>query len=262
MKNKLESIKEFIEVLDILRVQCPWDRKQTIQTLRNMTIEECFELCDAIDKQDAQNLKEELGDLFLHILFYAKIAEEEGLFDIADVANAEVEKLKFRHPHIFSDVKADTAEEVLNNWEKLKKIEKGESRKTVLSGVPVSLPAISRAEKIQKKVAKVGFDWEKREDVWEKVNEELLEVREAVGENNPQAIEEEFGDLLFSVVNACRLYGVSPETALAKCNDKFIRRFELMESKSLQNGLEIEKMSLSEMDKLWVEAKNELKNKK
>lgn len=261
MSNKIDELAALIDILDTLRRECPWDRKQTNESLRNLTIEECYELCDAIDNEDNDNIKEELGDVLLHILFYAKIAEEKNIFDIGDVARHEVEKLKFRHPHIFSDTVVDSVDDVLNNWEKLKEIEKAGTREGILSGIPKSLPAISKAEKIQTKMVKVGFDWEQREDVWGKVSEELAEVREAVNSKEQKDIEEEFGDLLFSVINACRLYGVSPETALEKCNKKVIARFNLAEQLAKEAGSNMSELNLEQMDEFWDSAKGIIKNK-
>ncbi len=255
METKLQKLSELLEVLDKLRENCPWDRKQTNETLRNLTIEECFELCDAIDNKDSENIREELGDLLLHILFYSKIAEQKGEFNIGDVAQYQAQKLKFRHPHIYSDVEVSSVDDVISNWDKLKKIEKGESRKALLSGVPVSLPSLLKAEKIQSKVAKVGFDWEEPVDVFAKVQEELNEVLEAVQNSDRNAIKEELGDLLFAVVNACRLYDISAESALEGCNRKFTHRFNTMEQLAQDNQTPLESLTIQQMEVLWQEAK-------
>lgn len=252
--QKLEAIGNFLDVLDILRVKCPWDAKQTNESLRPNTIEEVFELCDALINDDTPNVKKELGDVLLHIAFYSKIAEEKNQFDIADVADALVDKLKFRHPHIFGDVKADSAEEVAQNWEQIKLKEKN-GNKTVLSGVPASLPALIKANRIQEKARNVGFDWETREQVWSKVKEEISEVETEIETLNQEALENEFGDLLFSVVNAARLYGVNPENALEKTNKKFIHRFNYVEQKAKELGISLNDMSLEQMDRFWEEAK-------
>lgn len=257
-KEKTAAIGRLIEILDRLRTECPWDRKQTNETLRNMTLEECYELADAIDNHDNDNIKEELGDVLLHVLFYAKIAEEQGLYTIEDVAEGECEKLIFRHPHIFSDTKVTGAEDVVKNWEQLKKLEK--NRQYTLSGVPGALPAIMKAEKIQKKAAKTGFDWQDRNDVWEKVTEEMAEVRAAIDNESQQRIEEEFGDLLFSVINAARLYKVDPESALEKCNRKFIARFTEMERQAETEQKTLEGMTLDELETRWQQAKTVCKN--
>ena len=262
MTDKLQKIADLLDVMDTLREKCPWDRKQTNESLRNNTIEECFELCDAIDNQDDENLKEELGDVFLHILFYSKIAEEKGKFDIGDVAKEQVDKLKYRHPHIYSDTTVESVDDVLTNWEKLKKEEKKESRNTILSGVPNSIPAILKAEKIQKKVARAGFDWEKPEDIWSKVEEEIIETKEAIEIKSQEDVEEEFGDLLFAVVNACRLYGVSAETALEKSNKKFTKRFNLLEELATTRGVDIESAGIDRLEELWQDVKIQLKNTK
>lgn len=253
--DTVDKISELIAVLDTLREQCPWDKKQTNDSLRNLTLEECYELCDAIDNSDDENIKEELGDLLLHILFYAKIAEEKQLFNIGDVAASEIDKLKFRHPHIFSDAIVNSVDDVVDNWERLKKIEKGAKRDGILDGIPNSLSSILKADKIQGKVAKIGFDWQKREQVWDKVSEELGEVKEAINTGIQSDIEEEFGDLMFAVINASRLYGVSPETALEKANKKFINRFTLIEDLAKQQGNQLEKLDIEEMNILWEKAK-------
>ena len=252
---KLKAFGELLDVLDILRIQCPWDAKQTNESLRPNTIEETMELCDALIKNNVSEIKKELGDVLLHILFYAKIADEKQQFDIADVCDALRNKLIFRHPHIFGDTKVDNAEQVLQNWEALKLKEKG-GNKTVLSGVPKSLPSVIKAERIQEKSANVGFDWDKPEDVGDKVKEEIAEVETELKAGNRDNIEKEFGDLLFSVINAARLYGVRADNALELTNNKFITRFNHIEQRALDMGKKINELSLAEMDALWNEAKN------
>ena len=252
---KLKAFGELLDVLDILRIQCPWDAKQTNESLRPNTIEETMELCDALIKNNVSEIKKELGDVLLHILFYAKIADEKQQFDIADVCDALRNKLIFRHPHIFGDTKVDNAEQVLQNWEALKLKEKG-GNKTVLSGVPKSLPSVIKAERIQEKSANVGFDWDKPEDVWDKVKEEIAEVETELKAGNRDNMEKEFGDLLFSVINAARLYGVRADNALELTNNKFITRFNHIEQRALDMGKQINELSLAEMDALWNEAKN------
>ncbi|MGN1266246.1 MAG: nucleoside triphosphate pyrophosphohydrolase [Muribaculaceae bacterium] len=251
---KLKAFGELLDVLDILRIQCPWDAKQTNESLRPNTIEETMELCDALIKDNVSDIKKELGDVLLHILFYAKIADEKQQFDIADVCDALRNKLIFRHPHIFGDTKVDNAEQVLQNWEALKLKEK-DGNKTVLSGVPKSLPSVIKAERIQEKSANVGFDWDKPEDVWDKVKEEIAEVESELKAGNRQNVEKEFGDLLFSIINAARLYGVRADNALELTNNKFITRFNYIEQRAIDMGKKINELSLAEMDDLWNEAK-------
>lgn len=257
-EEKLKAFGDFLDVLDTLRVQCPWDRKQTNASLRPNTIEEVYELCDALIAEDNANIRKELGDVLLHVAFYARIGEEKGEFDIADVCRSLTEKLKFRHPHIYGDVKADSADDVLQNWEKIKQKEK-DGNKTVLSGVPSALPALIKANRIQEKARNVGFDWEKREDVWAKVKEELSEVETEMkaeeGDKSKERLESEFGDLLFSVINAARLYGVDPENALERTNRKFISRFNHIERRLREMGKSFDSVTLEEMDALWNEAK-------
>ncbi|MCH5227587.1 MAG: nucleoside triphosphate pyrophosphohydrolase [Muribaculaceae bacterium] len=252
--EKSEAFLKFLEVLDTLRVKCPWDAKQTNESLRANTIEEVYELTDALLDNNVDNIKKELGDVLLHIGFYSKIASEKGQFDIADVCNTLTEKLIFRHPHIYGNVKADSPEEVSKNWEQIKLKEKN-GNKTVLSGVPKSLPSLIKANRIQEKAANVGFDWEEREQVWNKVKEETAEVEEEIRSGNTDKLEEEFGDLMFAIINAARLYGVNPENALEKTNRKFIRRFSYLEAKSKEMGKSLKEMSLAEMDAIWDEAK-------
>ena len=253
-EEKLKAFGEMLDVLDTLRVKCPWDRKQTNESLRPNTIEEVYELVDALMAEDNANICKELGDVLLHVAFYSKIGEEKGEFDIVDVCDRLVAKLKYRHPHIYGDVKADTADQVVENWEKLKLKEKN-GNKTVLGGVPSALPAMIKAARIQEKAHNVGFDWDKREDVWDKVKEELGEVEQEIKNGSKAAIEEEFGDLLFAVINAARLYGVNPENALERTNRKFISRFNHIETRANEQGRSISELSLEEMDRLWDEAK-------
>lgn len=253
-EEKTEALGRVIDTLDILRVKCPWDAKQTNESLRANTIEETYELAQALlDDNDAEICKE-LGDVLLHILFYSKIGDEKGRFDIADVADALNRKLIFRHPHVFGTVEVDGSHDVEVNWEKLKLKEKGGNR-TVLAGVPAALPALVKAYRVQEKAANIGFDWEHPEQVWDKVAEERAEVAEAIDSGDKKRIEAEFGDLLFSVVNAARLYGVNPENALERTNRKFIRRFNHIETRAAESGRKLADMSLAEMDALWNEAK-------
>ncbi len=252
--EKIEALGRVIDTLDILRVKCPWDAKQTNESLRPNTIEEVYELCDALIKEDNVNIRKELGDVLLHVLFYSKIGEEKEAFDIADVCDALNAKLIYRHPHVFGDTEVGGTDDVLRNWEELKLKEKG-GNKTVLSGVPVALPAMIKADRITEKAANVGFDWEKREDVWAKVKEEIAEFEESVAQKNPSEMEAEMGDLLFAVVNAARLYGINPENALERTNAKFIRRFNHIERRAAEMGKSIRELTLAEMDSLWDEAK-------
>ncbi|MDE6556297.1 MAG: nucleoside triphosphate pyrophosphohydrolase [Duncaniella sp.] len=253
-QEKIEALGRVIDTLDILRVKCPWDAKQTNLSLRPNTIEEVYELCDALINEDDTNIRKELGDVLLHVLFYAKIGEEKGAFDIADVADSLNEKLIFRHPHVFGDTQADTSEKVKQNWEDLKLKEKG-GNKTVLAGVPKALPALIKADRITEKAANVGFDWERREEVWEKVDEEMTEFQEAAADGDRDAMEAEMGDLLFAVVNAARLYGINPENALERTNAKFISRFSYIEQRAKEMGRSLRDLTLAEMDTLWNEAK-------
>lgn len=255
MNEKQEAFQRLLTIMDDLRAQCPWDKKQTIESLRHLTIEETYELSDAILKKDNNELKKELGDILLHIVFYAKIASETNTFDITDVINSLCEKLIFRHPHIYGDVKVQDEEEVKQNWEKLKQKEK-DGNKTVLSGVPDSMPALLKAYRIQEKARAVGFDWEKPEQVYEKVKEELGELDAEVAENNAEKIENEFGDVLFSLINYARFLNVNPEDALEKTNKKFIKRFTYMEQKLKEQNKQIGDCTLAEMDVYWNEAKS------
>ncbi len=251
-KIQIEAFARLLGIMDELRAKCPWDKKQTFQSLRHLTIEETYELGDAILDNNLEEIKKELGDLLLHIVFYAKIGSETGAFDIADVANDICEKLIFRHPHIYGDTEAKTEEEVKQNWEKLK-LKEGKS--SVLEGVPASLPAMVKASRIQDKAKGVGFDWEKPEQVWEKVREELNELHEEVESGNREKIEDEFGDVLFSMINYARFLDVNPEDALERTNKKFIKRFQYLESKSKETGKQLSEMTLAEMDVFWEEAK-------
>ncbi len=257
MRDK--AIKEFSRLLDImdeLREKCPWDQKQTKETLRKLTIEETYELAEAIIMNDYDSLKKELGDLMLHIVFYSKIGSEEGLFDMGDVLESINTKLVYRHPHVFGDVSVTRgASEVEENWEKLKMNEHPEY-KPVLSGVPASLPATVKANRIQEKVRGVGFDWENREQIWDKVTEELDELKHEVAEGKKENIEAELGDLFFSIINAARLYEIDPETALEKTNRKFISRFNYLEQQTLVQGRSLHDMTLDEMNVIWEEAKS------
>lgn len=252
----LEAFGRFLDVLDELREKCPWDRKQTNQSLRPNTIEECYELSDALVADDTQNICKELGDVLLHVAFYAKIAKEKGQFDMKDVCDRLCEKLIYRHPHVFGEVVAETAGEVCKNWEQLKMSEKG-GNKSVLSGVPASMPSLIKAYRMQEKAANVGFDWDKKEDVWEKVREEIGEVEAEIRSGNKVEMEKEFGDLIFSIVNAARLYGVNPDNALELTNRKFRNRFNYVEERSIGQGRNLKDMSLEEMDALWDEAKKD-----
>ncbi|MDG1100949.1 MAG: nucleoside triphosphate pyrophosphohydrolase [Saprospiraceae bacterium] len=249
MQDKLDAFKRLLIIMDELREQCPWDRKQTMESLRNLTIEETYELADAILDNNMQEIKEEIGDVILHMVFYSKIASETGDFDIADSLNAVCEKLINRHPHIYGDVYVEDEEEVKRNWEQLKL---KEGKKSVLSGVPKSLPAMVKAYRMQDKTAQVGFEWENAEQVWKKVEEEIQEFKEVV-DIDPEKMEDEFGDIMFSLINYARFKGIDPETALEKVNRKFKNRFEYIEAQATKP---LSDMSLDEMDKLWNEAKS------
>ena len=250
----MASFGRFLDVLDELREKCPWDRKQTNQSLRPNTIEECFELCDALIADDTQNICKELGDVLLHVAFYAKIASEKQQFDMKDVCDRLCDKLIYRHPHVFGDAVAETAGEVCKNWEQLKMTEK-DGNKTILSGVPASMPSLIKAYRMQEKAANVGFDWDKREEVWNKVREEIAEIEAEMKSGNKADCEKEFGDLIFSLVNAARLYGINPDNALEMTNAKFRRRFNYVEEQTLKLGRSLKDMSLADMDSLWNEAK-------
>lgn len=258
-EEKLRAFGRLLDVLDELREKCPWDRKQTNESLRPNTIEEVYELSDALEQEDIKDTCKELGDVLLHVCFYAKIASEHGQFDMADVCTKLVDKLIFRHPHIYGDVKAGTAGEVENNWEKIKQKEK-DGNATVLSGVPRALPSLIKALRIQEKTSHVGFDWEHKEEVWNKVREELSEFEETMQHGTNSDKEGEFGDLLFSLVNAARLYGINPDNALEQTNRKFIRRFNYIEQKTKDSGRQLSDLTLQDMDALWNEAKQQEHN--
>ena len=258
MANQQELAEKFIRlvnIMDELREQCPWDQKQTIYTLRSMTIEETYELADAIINSNWSEIKEELGDILLHLLFYSRIAKEENTFTIADVIDAISEKMITRHPHIYGNVQVKDEEEVKLNWQKIKL---KEGKESILTGVPQSLPSVVKATRIQEKVKQVGFEWENKEQVWEKVKEEITELTEAVEKKDNHHIEEEFGDVLFSLINYARFLKIDAETALEKTNKKFIHRFTLMEQMAKENNQNLTEMSLEEMDALWNKAKLEL----
>jgi XTP/dITP diphosphohydrolase len=259
MNNNSKSLEEFnrlLNIIDELREKCPWDMKQTNESLRKLTIEETYELAEAIFSENDEGIRNELGDLMLHIVFYAKIGAEKGIFKMSDVLEGINNKLIYRHPHVFADVKVTGASQVEENWEKLK-IKENNGYKPVLSGVPSSLPAIIKANRIQEKVRGVGFDWEKREQIWDKVLEEITELKEEIETHNTESIESELGDVLFSIINASRLYGIDPEAALEKTNRKFIKRFNYLEKETLTKGISLHDMSLDEMNVIWEEAKKE-----
>lgn len=253
--DKLNALGRLLDIMDELRIKCPWDREQTFESIRNNTIEETYELADAILKNDLNHIKKELGDLLLHIVFYAKIGSETGAFDIKDVADAISEKLIFRHPHVFGDTDVKNNPEIVKkNWEELK-IKEGNH--SVLGGVPDSLPALIKANRIQEKARAVGFDWDERIQVWDKVEEELHELKAEIDRMDKEKTILEFGDLFFSLVNAARLYGVDPETALERTNRKFIRRFNYLETRTLQQGRKLKDMTLEEMNEIWEQAKDQ-----
>ncbi len=252
----MEAFGRLLDVLDRLRKECPWDRKQTNESLRPNTIEEVYELCDALMKNDHRDICKELGDVIMHVMFYAKIGEETGDFDIADVCNKEADKLIFRHPHVYGEATANTAQEVLESWEQIKLKEK-DGNKSVLSGVPQALPSVIKAYRIQEKARNVGFDWEDKEDVWDKVQEELDELKAELMRGDKEKSTHELGDFLFSVINAARLYKLNPDTALEHTNQKFTRRFNYIEEHSIKAGKPLTEMTLAEMDELWNEAKKE-----
>ncbi len=254
--KKLAATARLLEVMDTLRRECPWDRKQTFDSLRSNTIEETYELCDAITDHNFEGIKEELGDLLLHVVFYSKMGEEEGKFNYADVANGVCDKLIYRHPHVYGDIHANTPEEVMKNWEALK-LRKKNRKSGTLGGVPTSLPAMVKAYRVGEKAAAAGFDWEKKEDVWDKVKEEIGEVETEIKAGNIANMEAEFGDLFFALINTCRLYGVAPESALERTNKKFIHRFNYMEEHAAAEGHSLREMKLDDMEALWQEAKKE-----
>ena len=269
--KQMEAFSRILDVMDELREKCPWDREQTIASLRPMTIEETFELSDVILNEDMFNISKELGDLLLHVIFYAKIGEEQGKFDIVDVIDRLCSKLIYRHPHVYSTVEVDNAGQVVQNWEQLKTKEK-DGNKTILSGVPESMPSMIKAYRMQEKASAVGFDWEKKEDVWAKVKEEIAEIEkefsdmsEILGKEAPAAseveackarMESELGDLFFALINAARLYKMNPDTALESTNKKFRRRFTYLENETIRKGRSLKEMSLGEMDSIWDEAKS------
>jgi MazG family protein len=256
--KRLAAFEKLLDIMDELREKCPWDHEQTFESLRNNTIEETYELADAIIKKDMSDIRKELGDLLLHIVFYAKIGSETGDFDITDVINGICDKLIYRHPHVFGNVNVNNdSNEVIKNWEQLKLKEK-DGNKTVLSGVPAALPALIKANRIQEKVSAIGFDWENRSQVWDKVIEEYNEVQAELENENKNHLEEEFGDLFFAIVNAARLYDIDPETALERTNKKFMRRFAYLEQKTIKQGRSLKTMTLDQMNEIWEEAKKEL----
>lgn len=257
MDKRIEEFKRLLDIMDELREKCPWDKKQTLESLRKLTIEETYELGDAILRHDLDEIKKELGDLMLHIVFYAKIGDEKGAFNMGDVLEGINTKLVYRHPHVFGDVNVnDSARQVEENWEALKLKEKG-GNKRVLEGVPAAMPALVKANRIQEKASGVGFDWEYREQVWDKVKEEVSELASEIEKADKDKMEAEFGDLFFALVNAARLYDVDPEAALERTNLKFMKRFNYLESKTMMIGRSLKDMTLAEMDKIWDEAKKE-----
>lgn len=253
-EQKLEAFGRLLDIMDELREKCPWDKAQTNESLRANTIEETYELAEAILRNDNEEIKKELGDLLLHVVFYAKIGEEKQAFDVAEVCNAICDKLIFRHPHVFGDLHADSAHAVEKSWEEIKLKEKGGNR-TVLEGVPSALPSLVKAYRIQDKARNSGFDWNKRQDVWSKVKEELGELEAEIEKMDTDKTEAEFGDMLFSIINAARLYKVNPDNALERTNRKFIHRFNYMEKKAKQQGRSLKEMTLEEMELIWQEAK-------
>lgn len=253
-KDQLAAVDRLLTIMDELREQCPWDKKQTFESLRHLTIEETYELGDAILSRDLDEIKNELGDLLLHIAFYARLGSEEKAFDMADIAHGISEKLIYRHPHIYGDIEVENEEDVKKNWEALK-LKEGKGKKTVLEGVPKGLPALVKAQRIQDKVAGVGFDWEKPAQVWEKVQEELAEFQAEVAQGNTNKMEAEFGDVLFSMINYARFLKINPDTALERTNQKFTQRFNYLEAKAKALGKSLQDMTLAEMDIYWEEAK-------
>jgi MazG family protein len=252
MRKAARLFEELLDIMDELREKCPWDKKQTLESLRYLSIEECFELSDAILEKDMNGIRGELGDLMLHLVFYAKIASEQQAFDIADVLEGINQKLIRRHPHIYSDVEAKDADAVKSNWEKIKM---KEGRKSVLEGIPKSMPSLVKAYRMQEKAAGIGFDWENADQVWDKVEEEMAEMHQEIKENNEEKMEEEYGDLLFALINYARFKEINPEDALEKANKKFIRRFHFLEEESLKDGKNIAEMNLDEMEAYWIASK-------
>lgn len=253
-EKSLQATARLLEIMETLRRECPWDREQTFESLRSNTIEETYELADAITDRNMEGIREELGDLLLHVVFYSKLGEEAGAFDYADVANALCDKLIYRHPHVYGDIHANTPDEVKENWEALK-LRKKNRKSGTLGGVPRSLPAMVKAYRVGEKAAATGFDWQKREDVWDKVREEIGEVEAEMKAGTGADLEAEFGDLFFSLINACRLYGVDPESALERTNKKFMRRFNYMEEQAAAQGHTLHELPLDRMEELWQEAK-------
>jgi XTP/dITP diphosphohydrolase len=259
-KKTADALSRLIDIMDELREKCPWDREQTISSLRKNTIEETYELADAIDSGDMSHIREELGDLLLHIVFYSKIGSEQKAFTLADVADGISDKLVYRHPHVFGDVRADTSDDVRHNWEALKTREKaanGGARRATLAGVPKALPAVVKALRIGEKAAAVGFDWQQREDVWDKVREEAGEFKAEIVAGDTDKATDEFGDLMFALINAARLYNIDPEAALERTNRKFIARFNHMERSAADSGRSLSDLSLPEMEELWQNAQNQ-----
>ena len=252
--EKLNQFERLLEIMTELRAKCPWDKEQTFESLRTLTIEETYELADAILRDDKKEIRKELGDILLHIVFYSEMGSETQDFDIYDVCKGLCEKLIYRHPHIFAEVEAETSEAVMQNWESLKLKEKG-GNKSVLAGVPNSLPALIKAHRIQDKARSMGFDWEEREQVWDKVQEEINELKAEIAVMDKDKMEAEFGDVLFSLINAARLYDINPENALERTNRKFISRFNYLESKTITQGIDLKGMTLEEIDVIWEEAK-------
>ncbi len=252
MKDTPELFQQLLDIMDKLRTGCPWDKKQTFETLRKLTIEETYELGDAILQKNMDEIKKELGDLLLHIVFYAKLGDEQNAFNINDVIEGICKKLIYRHPHVFSDTKVENAGEVMQNWEDLKR---KEGTKSVLAGIPASLPALVKANRIQEKVRAVGFDWEKKNQIWDKIQEELEELKQEVKDENQEDIENEFGDLIFSIINAARLYEVDPESALERTNQKFMNRFKYLEDQTINKGVALKNMTLDEMNEIWNQSK-------
>ncbi len=253
MDKRLEEFKRLLDIMDELREKCPWDSKQTNQSLRTLTLEEAYELVEAVADENDDEIKKELGDLLLHIIFYSKIGEEKGTFDIADVIRGISEKLIFRHPHIFGDVKVSSAKDVEENWERLK-LKEGK-KKTVLGGIPRGLPALIKAHRIQDKARGVGFDWDEKEQVWDKVLEEYNELMDEIKSGSKEDVENEFGDFMFSMINAARLYDINPENALERTNKKFIKRFNYLEKRTITQGRDLKTMTLDEMNEIWEESK-------
>jgi XTP/dITP diphosphohydrolase len=253
MQEKLKAFENILDIMDKIRTGCPWDKEQTNESLRPMTIEETYELAEAVLKNDPQAIKKELGDLLLHILFYAKIGSEKNQFDMGDVINTLAEKLIYRHPHVFSDTQVENSDQVKKNWEELKLKEKENGG--TLSGIPSSMPSMIKAIRMQEKARGVGFDWDYKEQVWDKVKEELNEFEKEALEGNRTEMEEEFGDLLFSMINAARLYGINPDNALERTNQKFMKRFAYLESQTLKAGRSLQNMNLEEMEAIWQKAK-------